>query len=306
MSRKISAEFRSHLSQVVTTTCRLLLIILKDGRRFGLTSLDRDVEYLGVVYSAANGFDSFDISTDTGMSVDNSEVEALLAGDIPGITVDMVYSGELDDARYIYYLVNYEDLSMGDVILGAGDVGEVNVTNGVIYVPELIDYVMRLRQSIGSFWSRTCRAEFGSPDGTHTGCGVNAEALWQPGTVTGISDEPTRVFADSGLVLDPVPNTARVQWLTGPNSGSRLYQVEGFGEITGTISLVEPVPFRIEPGHQFRIRPDCDKTPASCKRYGNWPLGYKGEPLIPSGEGIALLTPSSGVPGGFQGSEVIE
>ncbi len=304
--RDMSSALRAHLAGPARTTCWMLRLTLADARVFGLTMLDRDVEYQGVTYSAANGFDPSMIATDTGLSVDNSQPRALIEGDIPGITAQMVAAGELDDAQWEMILVNYRDLSMGHAIIGAGDVGEVNLVNGKVYMPELLDYVMRLRQSFGYFWSRTCRAVFGSPAESHTGCGVDAEVMWVAGEVTGLSDEPTRVFADNGLIdLDPEPIPGRVQWLTGPNAGQRLYQVEGYGSITGTIALVEPTPFPISAGDEFRIRPDCNKTPAQCTAYDNW-LNYKGESLIPTGEGAALMTPQASIPGGFQGSEVIE
>tara|TARA_R110001592_G_scaffold111372_5_gene308454 strand:- start:6212 stop:7129 length:918 start_codon:yes stop_codon:yes gene_type:complete len=305
MSRKIPTALLAHLQQSVTTTCRLLRITLNDGRQFGMTTLDRDVEYLGVNYSAVNGFDPSIIATDTGLSVDNAEAYALLSADVPGITVEMVAAGELDDAQWQMTLINWADLSMGHMIVDAGDVGEVNTEDGVVWMPELLSYAMRLRQPIGHFWSRNCRATFGSDQDTQTGCGVDAVALFQSGAVTSVGDEPFRVFADSSLVIDPVPNTARVQWLTGPNAGQRLYQVEGYGPLTGTVALVEPTPFEIVAGHTFRIRPDCDKTPATCSSYGNF-LNYKGESLIPVGEGTAILSPQASIPGGFQGSEVIE
>lgn len=303
MSRRISPELKAHLTQPVTTTCRLLAIVLSDGRRFGMTTLDQDVEYLGTTYSSVNGFDSSVIATDAGLSVDNAEGRVLLAADIPGITLEMVAAGELDNARWEMLLVNYRDLTMGHVIIDAGDLGEVSVQDGFIFAPELLSFAMRLRQSIGHYWSRNCRAEFGTPNRGQAGCGVNAEPLWQQGSVTGVHDEPFRVFADTALVLDPVPNTARVQWLSGPNAGNRLYQVEAYSETSGTIALVEPTPFRIQPGHGFQIRPDCDKTPDACKSYGNW-LNFKGEPLIPVGEGVAAMTPGASVPGGFMGADI--
>lgn len=305
MSRAISEPLRYHLAESVTTTCKLLRIILSDGREFGLTTLDRDVEYQGLTYVAANGFDPSIIATDAGLSVDNAEAYALLSADIPGITAEMVASGDLDDAQWEMMLINYRDVSMGHVLLDAGDLGEVNIENGIVYVPELLSFAMRLRQPIGNYYSRNCRAVFGSPEHGQTGCGVDTDPLWLNGTVTGVADEPNLIFADTNLVLNPVPNTARVQWLTGPNSGSRLYQVEGYSEASGTIALVEPTPFAIAQGHQFRIRPDCDKFPATCKGYNNW-LNFKGEPLIPVGEGMAILTPNASIPGGFMGSEVVD
>ena len=100
MSRNVPPALLAHLQQSVTTTCRLLRITLNDGRVFGMTTLDREVEYLGVTYSAVNGFDPSITATDTGLSVDNAEAYALLSADVPGITVEMVAAGELDDAQW--------------------------------------------------------------------------------------------------------------------------------------------------------------------------------------------------------------
>src|SRR5690554_7775763 len=49
-----------------------------------------------------------------------------------------------------------------------------------------ISYSMRLHQAIGHVWQRKCRAIFGSPAGTMTGCGVNAAALWVAGEVQSV------------------------------------------------------------------------------------------------------------------------
>ena len=304
--RAIPAALKQHLQQNVTTTCRLLRITMRDGRVFGMTSLDADVVYEGVTYSAANGFDSSVIATDSDLSVDNAEGYALLSADISGITAEMVAAGELDDAQWEMRLINWASPEMGHMIIDAGDLGEVNVEDGVVYAPELLSYAMRLRQPIGHFWSRLCRATFGSPAQSQTGCGVNADALWISATVSNVSaDESNRVFAATGLTLDPIPRVARVQFTSGPNAGSRAYQVEGYSAASGTIALIEPAPFPIEAGQTFRIRPDCDKSPAACLAYGNW-LNYKGESLIPVGEGTAVLTPSASMSGGFMGSEIIE
>ncbi|MCW1937504.1 DUF2163 domain-containing protein [Pseudomonas sp. MDMC_285] len=55
MSRRIPPALFAHLQQPVTTVCRLLRITLSDGRVFGVTTLDRDVTYQGLTYSALNG-----------------------------------------------------------------------------------------------------------------------------------------------------------------------------------------------------------------------------------------------------------
>lgn len=305
MSRSIPSALQSHLNGPVTSTCRLLRITLKDGREFGLTTLDRNVTYDGTVYSAINGFDTSVIATDAGLSVDNAEASALLSADIPGITLEMAERGELDDAQWLLMLVNWADLSMGHVILDAGDIGEVRTIDDTVYMPELLSYAARLRQPIGHVWSRTCRAIFGTPANSQTGCGVDTYPLWESGTVTGLGDEERRVFADNSLDLDPTPVPGRVQWLTGNNASNRLFQVEAYSNTSGTIALLEPTHFDIEVGDEFRIRPDCPKTPEACNFYNNW-VNYKGEPLIPVGDGASIMAPGGSIPGGMSGSEIVD
>lgn len=301
--RDIPAALQAHLEQDATTTCRLLKITLADGREFGMTTLDRLVTYEGVDYSSVDGFDPSVIASDAGLSVDNAEATALFSADISGITSEMVAAGELDDATWEMLLVNWADLAMGHVVLDAGDIGEVKTEDEIVYMPELLSYAMRLRQPVGRYWSRTCRAVFGTPADSQHGCGVDASGLWVDGSVDAADeDDPRRVFFinDSTPILDPVPTTMRVRWTTGPNSGSRLYQVEGYFTDTGAIVLIEPTPYPIDAGHEFEIRPDCDKTPANCAFYENF-INLKGEPLIPVGDGVGIMTPGASVPGGMVG-----
>lgn len=291
--RNIPAALQAHLEQPVTTTCRLLRFDLRNGESHGLTTLDRDVVYQGVTYSAINGFDSNVIASDTSYSVDNSEAYALLSADIPGITIDMARRGALDDAAWEMLLVNYEDLSMGHVLLDAGDVGEVKVVKETIFMPELLSYAMRLRNTIGGVDSRTCRAVFGTPAAGHTGCGVDAEPLWVNGTVDALGAEPGRIFTSSAFTGAGSLVPGRVQWLGGNNVSERLYQIEVFE--TDTVMLFEPLPFDIEVGDTFRFRPDCDKRFATCRDVWNNMLDFKGEPLIPTNDGSAAQTPGATV-----------
>lgn len=295
-----------HLQQPVTTTCRLLQINLRDGRQFGITTLDKDIVYLGVTYSASNGFDQSVISSGTGLKIDNSEATSLLSTTVDGITYEMAKSGDLDEAQWVLYLVNWADLSMGHATLGAGDIGQVNTIDGMIYIPELVSYISRLKQGIGGVWSLLCRADFGTEPNDQRGCGVDVSGLWVNGTVTAIGTEPNRVFAASALgVLSPNPVPGRVQWLTGPNASPRLYQVEAYSSVSGTVALFEPTPFPIAATHTFKIRVDCNKTPANCIANANL-INYKGEPFIPVEDGLETMTPNAQIFGGISGSNIAE
>lgn len=303
--RIVPAELLDHLQQDVTTTCRLLKISLEDGTEFGITNLDRNIVYQGVTYYAAYGFDASTIAANSGLSVDNSEARALLTADVQGITEEMVLAGKLDDASWELLLVNWADLTMGHMIIDCGDVGEVRTVDGDVYIPELISYAMRLKQAIGGVWSRRCRAVFGSEANSQTGCGVDDSAMWSSGTVDGIGTDPFCIFADSTLLLTPAPVPGRLRWLTGNNASDRLYQLEAYSSVSGTIALIEPMPFEVQTGDTFEIRADCAKTLAACIAYSNLP-NMKAEPYIPVGDGLESMTPGAQVFGGVAGTNVEE
>lgn len=287
--RYIPSALKAHLQQDVTTTCKLLRLELQDGRVYGMTTLDADVLYGDVLYRSQSGVESSVIATDTGLTVDNAEGMSLVADDESlGLTVQMISAGELDDAKWQLMLVNYRDLSMGYMLLDAGDTGNVTIENEDSVTVELISFAMRLRQKIGTLDSRTCRAVFGNPASGQLGCGVDADAYWITGTVTGVNpDDARRLFSASGLPALPDVVPGRVQWLTGDNSArNRLYQLEDYLPDSKTIGLLEQTPYDIRVGDTFRVRQDCDKLWATCRdRYDNG-LNFKGEPYIPTGDGV--------------------
>lgn len=302
--RNIPPALQAHLSSGVTTTCRLLKLTLASGAVYGLTTLDRDIVYQGVTYVALQGFDPSVIATDAAFSVDNAEATALLAAQVPGITAEAVLAGALDDAKWTMMLVNWADTTMGAMVLDTGDIGEVKVVDGLIYIPELLSYVMRLRQAIGDVWSRRCRATFGTPASSQHGCGVDTSAMWISGTVDNVdANDSGRVFTDTTISgsVDYFPG--RVEWLTGRNASERLYIVEAYSTTSNTVVLMEPTPYPIEIGDTFTMRPDCIKSPAQCVVYGNF-INYKGEPFIPVGDGLETMTPSAQVFGGMSGSTI--
>lgn len=307
MTRRINPALFAHLQGQVTTTCELLRLRLVDGRLFGITGLDRDIFYDNMWWRAITGLDSSIIKTDTDLSVDNSEATTLLFEALhqDGLTIDEVASGVLDDGRYEFFILNYNDTSQAHR-LDAGDIGEVKVTNKRVATMELLSYAVRLRQAIGGVDSVRCRAVFGTAQSTQTGCGVNSELLWVAGTVTGLGDEKRRVFADSAVPLATVPLTARIQFTSGRNQSPRLYQVEAYSAISGTVAMIESAPYDIEIGDTFRIRPDCNKLPDDCKRYSNF-INYKGEPYIPVADGLEGATPNAQLSGGVTGgAEIVE
>lgn len=296
MTRNVPAELQTHLNGASTTTCRLLKIISRTGVVFGLTTLDVDVAYDDgtddgeVNYIATNGFDPTALSADLGFSIDNAEGMALLSDEVPGITAEMVDAGDFDDGKWVCYLVNFKDLTSGrHVELGSGDLGEIRTRHGMMWIPELLDLSVRLRQPIGEVYSRRCRATFGVPataENRHRGCGVDADALWVAGEVQSVGAETNRVFTGDA-VASPHSFPGRVRFTTGNNAG-REYATEGVSSMT--ITLSETTAYPIEEGDEYEIRPDCGKRyTQDC--IGVWDNGpnFKGEPHIPDGEEVSSV-----------------
>lgn len=299
--RNIPDQIRLALNSPASTLTRLLRVMLADGTNYGLCMSNRDVIYDHgdgpITYVATNGFDPSTFSADVGYSVDNAEGYALISDDVPGITQEMVNAGALDGAQWACYYMDYENpITASAVVLDAGDVGQVQVQFGMLWIPELLSYIVRLTQNIGDVYSRTCRADFGSYAAQPHGCGINADALWQNFTVTAVGAETDRTFTTTGLSIDPNKPfyPGRIQWLTGASAG-KLVTIEEFDVDTAgdqIVSLMETLAYAIQVGDTGRIRPDCIKTWTQCGLYNN-KINFKGEPLIPVGDTAAIQIPGA-------------
>ena len=214
MSRVISPELLAHLKQPATTACYLLKIMPKraDVPVFGLTTLDADVTFDdgtgSLVYKAKRGYTSFDLDTRADLGVDNSEASGLLA-EYPadGVTAEGIARGDYDSARFVQYLVNYEDLTMDFIILNSGQVGQVKMLNDLTCKIELRSLTQILKQlSIIEVTSITCRAKFGDER-------CKMPLLWYNAEVDTVGAEPDRTFTivnPPGTDATPGDTTATV------------------------------------------------------------------------------------------------
>ncbi|HEV2682631.1 MAG TPA: DUF2163 domain-containing protein [Rhodanobacter sp.] len=224
MPRAISTALAAHLKGSSHTVCYLLKIMpVRAGvATFGICTLDADVTYDDgtgpLTYRAKRGYTSFDLDTKADMSVGSSEASGLLA-DYPadGVTAAGVAAGDYDCARFVQYLVNYEDLTQGHVILNAGQVGQVTMLDELTCKLELRSLTQILKQnSIIELTSITCRAQFGD-------LRCKMPLRWYNATVATVGAEPDRDFT---LVNAPgigaPPGSA-----TGPVSGVPFFTGNG-------------------------------------------------------------------------------
>jgi uncharacterized phage protein (TIGR02218 family) len=311
--RTISTALQDHLDSGATTVTVLMRFdpVTPGYPSIGATLLDRDVVYDDgdgpIVYRASIGMDPSNMTTSSDMSPGNMESKYLIPVADLDISEADLGAGVYDFAFGTNMLVNYEDLSMGHVVLpvGHGQIGQITMENGLFFMAELADLTKLLKQSVVEKDSLTCRAIFGSqPIGTDGAenvqrfpCGKDTTGMWVEGAVTSVGLETNRTFTASALgdAADTyVPGMLR--WLTGANTG-RSTEVEA-QSVVGVIDLAFETMFPIEIGDTFEIRSDCTKMPEGpngCKFHFSteWVLHYRGEPLIPIADADQINMPGA-------------
>lgn len=317
--RVIPIALQEHMDSGATTVTQLVLIepVTPGYAPFGFTLLDEDVVYDDgdgeITYLSAIGMIPAALETTLDMNVDNTEMQSLIPEfDFPISERDIV-AGVYDFAKMTVYLVNYESLSDGHVVLGYGTTGQMRVKDGLSFWTEYTALSKQLKQSIVEKDSLTCRAIFGSqPLGTGPDsngdypvtqrfpCGKDVEPLFTaPVAVTSVGFEFNRNFTASGL--GAAENTyvpGMLVWLTGNNAG-RTHEVEE-QSAAGEIDMTFDTMFPVEVGDTFKIRPDCTKwveEANGCKfHFGSeWVLHYRGEPYIPVQDSDQINTPGATV-----------
>ncbi len=163
--KTISTELETHLAQEVTTMCTCWLLVKLDGTFQGFTNHTSDIlydivelSYGEILFEASTGFTPSNISSTEDLAVDNMEVVGLL--DSNSISRDALIAGEYDQAEVYNFMLNYEDLTMGDLKLSYGTIGEVK-SGRVVFEAEFRGLSQKLDQKIGEVYSVTCRADLG-------------------------------------------------------------------------------------------------------------------------------------------------
>lgn len=165
MSKNISGGMTTHLSGPGTTLAICWRVERRDdGRVFGFTGHDQDIDFEGVTYVARSGFRRTAISNSSGLAVDNLDVTGILNDS--EITPEDIRNGRYDRAKVRVFAVNYTDLTQGDIKLRAGQFGEIKMTQVGTFVTELRGMVQRLQHNFMPQFQPTCRNDLGDSNCT--------------------------------------------------------------------------------------------------------------------------------------------
>lgn len=277
MSKNASSNLASHLAGSVSTLAVCVKITRRDATVFAFTSHIEDLVISGVTYVAAQGsFSPQMIKTSGDMSVDNTDIEAII--DSSYITDSDLLAGLFDYADVEFFAVNYKALADGIIKLRKGTLGEVE-SWGYAFRAELRGLMQHLQQVVGRVYAKRCDADLGDAR-----CGVSLASYTVTSTVSSVASKQQ---FNGGMA--PAAHGGLLTWTSGNNNGLKM-EVQSVSGVT--IALVQPMPFTIQVGDGYTVYRGCDKLPDTCRTVFNNIVNFRGFPFIP-GNDRALQYPDA-------------
>lgn len=264
-----SPALTTHLQSEVTTLATCWKLTRKDTAVMGFTDFDHDLVVSGVTYKASTGFTPTSISSSDSLSVDNLDVEGMLASG--SITDADVIAGKYDFAEIEIFMVNWADLTQGTLPLRTGWLGEVTLKHHQ-FVAEVRGLTQRLSATVGQVYSPSCRAEFGDAK-----CGINKALHTVTGSITTVVNNQS--FRDTSRVEAAGIFTFGLITFTSGSCNGLSAEVKEYG--VGSITLLNAMPYALAVSDTYSMVKGCDKTFATCKGTYNNGVNFRGEPHVP-------------------------
>ena len=267
----VTPQLKAHFGGNYLTLATLWRVTRTDGTLFYFTDHDQDIVYQGATYLAATGYVPSAVQTSAGLQVDNLEVTSVL--DSAFITDAELVAGLWDYAEVVIMVVNWADLTMADMVIRRGRMGEVSAGK-MSFVAELRGMAQNLQQEIGRLIMPTCNADLGD-----SRCQVVLSGFTSTGTLTAVTDGAH--FTDSGLAgATGLFNYGKLTWTAGLNDGLSM-EVKTF-TTGGAIVLQQPMPYAVAVGDTFSISQGCDKSTGAggCTKFSNI-INFQGYPHLP-------------------------
>ncbi len=274
--KSASVALAAHIAGEGTTLATLWRIVRRDGVVFRFTDHDQPIVYSGETYSSSLGYTRAAVSSNADLAVAETEIAGFVA---PG-TADFteIRAGIWDGARARLWIVNWADLTQGEIKLRKATLGEFIIDDAGRWRVEVRGLAQPLQATVGSVYTPTCRADLGDAR-----CRINLAfgGGWtQEAAIDAVTDSVTLVMSGalSGFADGWFDGGVAI-WQTGPNAGVAR-EVVGWNQSSLTLSLFAPPPYAPSPAETLHVQPGCDRRWATCKgRFSNQ-LNFRGEPLL--------------------------
>ena len=279
MSRKDALI--AHLKTGAATTCNVWLVVRKDGKTFGFTDHDNDLEFDEVTFKANTGLTAGAVQMSTGMSVDNTEVSGALTDD--GITESDLAAGRFDGAMVTTWLVNWKNLDERTIRF-RGSFGEIQRSSGAFKV-ELRGLSEGLNQQKGRIYQPNCCAILGDDECRFD---LNQPGYSMEATIVSLAGRGEYHFQNQSNFPPKWFERGGATIITGRAKGIRGV-VKFDREIEALRAITFWVDFDLSPeiGDLIKFEAGCDKLADTCRsKFANF-LNFRGFPDIPGTDWVA-------------------
>lgn len=282
-----SSELAAHMALSTRTIARCWRIERRDGYVLTVNSSDINFTFSGELYEARGGVNPTAISQNANASVQNSEMSGFMdsAG---GVIETEIYAGLWDGAFVTIFEVNYNDLTMGRMILQTGTIGNVQAGR-MTFNAEVRGLAQALQQTVGEVYTKNCMANLGDAR-----CKVPLGPLTVTGSITAVTTR--RSFTDTTRAEAADYFGAGVITFTSGLNDDVSMEIAEFS--AGVFSLMLPMPFNVVIGDTYSLIPGCRKRAIEdCKNKYNNILNNRGFPYVPGGDKMLGL-------GGTEGTQL--
>ncbi len=171
--RNTSGGMSTHLALNNTTLGTFVKVKRTDDSIFGFSDIDVNIPFDlsdgdgEITYEAVNNYIRSNIKNASGFKIDNLEITGFL--DSNSMTQDDMRAGLWDLAEYKFFMLNYEDTSLGAIKMSSGRFGKISAKEDV-FIAELLGLMNRYTQTIVKPMVLNCLHDLGD-----TGCKVVIE-----------------------------------------------------------------------------------------------------------------------------------
>lgn len=284
-----SIALAAHQARETTTIARCWRYERNDGAIFTVTDHDVPIVFNGETYSAKDGVTPTSIAQEASAAVANSEVNGYLT--TTGLTEEDIFAGLWDNAFVSIFEVNYNDLSMGAMALGSGNIGEVKAGR-TAFNAEMRGLTQRLQKVVGRVYTAGCPWVFGSIGSAYVpACNIDLGPLAVTGTITSVAS--LRDFTDSALAQpSDYFGAGLITMTSGENEN---VQMEVYSFDAGRFVLHLPLPYTVAVGDTYSVTPGCRKRfTEDCRTKWNNTNNFGGFPQVPGSDKVLGLGGTEG------------
>ena len=158
--RTLSAALLTHFDQECTTLATCWQIQRKDGKKFFFTDHDSDIVFLTNTHKSNHGYNRTATSTSASFETDEFDINGFFNSG--SLVLTDIQAGHFDFAEVSIFVVNFEDLTQGSMVLKRGTIGEVSSTPSGAFKAEFRGLMQRYSQKVGEKYQPECRTDLGS------------------------------------------------------------------------------------------------------------------------------------------------